>query len=143
MGNQTSTKKVNFEDVQCVVKDRSPTTLLINTLNNNNQDCLITRTVPISNETAIVNRLIGNSAARIVVYGRNSNDDTAYKKYDQLVGLGFANVYLYTGGMFEWLLLQDIYGKSEFPTTANELDLLRYRPRSSLSGSQLLMDGAA
>jgi hypothetical protein len=32
------------------------------------------------------------------------------------VSLGFKNVYIYLGGMFEWLLLQDVYGQKEFPT---------------------------
>ena len=36
------------------------------------------------------------------------------KKYRQLVDLGFSNVYIYTGGLFEWLLLQDIYGSTNF-----------------------------
>ena len=29
--------------------------------------------------------------------------------------------------MFEWLLLQDIYGYDNFPTTIKELDILKYR----------------
>jgi len=37
-------------------------------------------------------------------------------------------VYMYCGGMFEWLLLQDIYGANEFPTTARQMDILKYRP---------------
>jgi hypothetical protein len=35
--------------------------------------------------------------------------------------------------MFEWLLLQDIYGKELFPTTKKELDLLRYKSNQLLS----------
>jgi hypothetical protein len=31
--------------------------------------------------------------------------------------------------MFEWALLQDIYGVTEFPTTGGIVDLLVYRPR--------------
>ena len=38
------------------------------------------------------------------------------KKQKQLVSLGFKNVYIYLGGMFEWLLLQDVYGQKEFPS---------------------------
>ena len=30
--------------------------------------------------------------------------------------------------MFEWLMLQDIYGDNEFPTTKKELDFLKYKP---------------
>jgi hypothetical protein len=32
--------------------------------------------------------------------------------------------------MFEWLLLQDIYGAASFPTTSKELDILKYKPPS-------------
>ena len=47
--------------------------------------------------------------------------------------LGFVNINIYTGGMFEWLLLQDIYGNDEFKTTKRELDILKYRPDSKLN----------
>jgi len=30
--------------------------------------------------------------------------------------------------LFEWLLLQDIYGYDEFPTTIKVLDILKYKP---------------
>ena len=33
----------------------------------------------------------------------------------------------YTGGLFEWLLLQDIYGSDMFKTTTEEVDHLKYR----------------
>ena len=56
-----------------------------------------------------------------------NNDEKMYKKYEQLVALGFTNVYVYVGGMFEWLLLQDIYGSELFPTTSEELDILKYK----------------
>ena len=58
----------------------------------------------------------------------NSNDEKIYTKYNQLTSLGFYNVFIYTGGLFEWLLLQDIYGVKDFPTTKKELDLLKYKP---------------
>ena len=44
----------------------------------------------------------------------------------------FKNVYIYKGGLFEWLLLQDIYGKDLFPTTTEILDILRYKPENIL-----------
>jgi hypothetical protein len=71
---------------------------------------------------------IETSRKKIIVYGKNTNDDSAEKKYKQLIRLGFADLYLYSGGMFEWMLLQDIYGKEEFPTTAKVLDILKYKP---------------
>jgi hypothetical protein len=36
---------------------------------------------------------------------------------------------MYLGGMFEWMLLQDIYGKEDFPTTEEELDILKFKPK--------------
>ena len=43
------------------------------------------------------------------------------------------NTKLYIGGLFEWLLLQDIYGDDEFKTTKKELDILKFKPQSNLS----------
>ena len=70
---------------------------------------------------------------RIIVYGRNSNDEKIYDKYQQLAKLGFSNVYIYPGGLFEWLMLQDIYGFLEFPTTTKQIDFLKYKPRQVLN----------
>ena len=65
---------------------------------------------------------------KIIIYGKNSNDETIYKKHKQLQELGFVNIYVYPGGLFEWLLLQDIYGQEDFPTTSQELDILKFKP---------------
>lgn len=128
MGNTQSINKINFEDVQFIIKN-SNSCLLINTLDEKNQDCLIINTVNIGQEEQIINKLLSNgkSDLKIIVYGKNSNDDKIYTKYNQLLSLGFYNVYIYTGGMFEWLLLQDIYGNTNFPTTKKELDILRFK----------------
>jgi len=32
--------------------------------------------------------------------------------------------------LFEWLLLQDIYGQDDFSTTKNELDHLKFKGKS-------------
>jgi hypothetical protein len=42
-------------------------------------------------------------------------------------------VFVYTGGLFEWLMLQDIYGETDFPTTKKELDILRFKPNKILN----------
>ena len=63
----------------------------------------------------------------IIVYGTNACDETVQKKCQQLLGLGFQNIYVYPGGMFEWLLLQDIYGEDLFPTIGVCKDLLEYK----------------
>jgi hypothetical protein len=74
--------------------------------------------------------LKNNKDKNIIIYGKNVNDMTVYDKYEQLLKLGFINVYIYPGGMFEWLCLQDIYSSELFPTTKKELDILKYKPMS-------------
>ena len=137
MGNQVSIKKIGFEDVQHVIKHKKKHYLLINTLNINEQYCLILNTIPAQNEESIIDKY-KNKNIYIIIYGRNANDETIFKKYEQLLTLGFIYVYVYTGGLFEWLLLQDIYGKEEFPTTSEELDILKYRPPIELVEKPLL-----
>ena len=135
MGNTPSIRKVNFEDVQ-TLQNKSIKGLLINTLSTDFQSCLICGTISITQEEKIINELISkNPDTYVVVYGKNSNDETIYKKYKQLCDLGFSNVHLYIGGMFEWLLLQDIYGSDDFKTTQEELDILKYKPQNALSNS--------
>jgi len=73
-----------------------------------------------------------NPNVMIIVYGKNSTDITILHKYEQLVKLGFTNVHIYTGGIFEWMLLHEIYGKDLFKITQYEIDILRYRPKSVL-----------
>ena len=57
----------------------------------------------------------------------NSCDNTLNTKCEQLNQLGFINIYVYPGGLFEWLLLQDIYGEELFQTTSKEIDHLKYK----------------
>jgi len=124
---------IGFEDVVFSIKSQS--VILINTLSTMEQACLIYRTLPYDKEDSIMNKMIENNKTndRILLYGKNSTDESVDKKYKQLVSLGFTQVYIYTSGLFEWLLLQDIYGTTEFPTTAKCSDLLLYRvpPRFS------------
>ena len=134
MGNSQSIQKINYEDVQYVIKN-SEIHILINTLNDSDQDCLIINTVNVQKETDLINKFIqtGNKQIKIIIYGRNCNDEKIYVKYKQLFSLGFYNVYIYTGGLFEWLMLQDIYGDKEFPTTKKEIDFLKYKQNKVLN----------
>jgi len=129
MGNINSInsiKKYNFEDMQSIIKNKK--TIIINTLSENNQSCLIIGTINIQDEVRILNDCLNNKQEKdIILYGKNSNDEKIFIKYKQLIDLGFKNVYIYTGGMFEWLLLQEIYGEENFPTTTKELDILKYK----------------
>lgn len=137
MGNVQSMRKINFEDMQTATKNPE-VYLIINTLSATEQQCLIKSTVSLEQEEAIINKYIKeNKGIKIIVYGKNSHDELVHKKYQQLASLGFQNVYAYMGGIFEWLLLQDIYGYEIFPTSKKELDLLRYKPPPLLNISLL------
>ena len=132
MGNQNSIQRINFEDIQHIIKNKE-TYCMINTLHNNNQGCLIPNTITSDQEETILNKLLQNNLEQhIVIYGANLNDLSIYDKYDQLIKLGFKRLYIYPGGMFEWLCLQDIYSDDLFPTTKKELDILKYKPASVL-----------
>ena len=145
MGNTIiSTRNINFEDMQHVITEQNreyaKKTLIINTLDAHQQACLIAGTLNIEMEVDILNaQLKKNKDIQIVLYGMNSTDTTCVKKYDQLFKLGFYNIYVYSGGLFEWLLLQDIYGTDLFPTTAAKVDFLKYKGRRIMNTRMLEM----
>ena len=123
MGNQNC--KLNFEDMQKAITENY---IIINTMPKELQHCLIQNTMSALEEETKINQLINNCKnTNIIIYGKNANDEKVLKKYNQLVSFGFKKIYIYLGGMFEWLLLQDIYGTEEFPTTTIEKDILKYK----------------
>ncbi len=127
MGNNLSINKINFEDMKYMQNNSN--SIIINTMEPYKQNCLIEGTLPISKEETTLNNLLskGKFEENIIIYGENSTDNTLIKKYNQLNKLGFINVYIYMGGLFEWLLLQDIYGKDYFKTTTLVNDFLKYK----------------
>jgi hypothetical protein len=126
-------KKINYEDMQTVIKNPE-IYLIINTMSPSDQKCLIVNTTFAEEEETLINKYLKeNKNIRIIIYGKNCNDESVQKKYQQLLSLGFYNIFVYTGGMFEWLLMQDIYGKDLFPTTKKEVDLLKYKPSQLLN----------
>ena len=153
MGSSNSKTKINYEDVQNASKHpfknynennhnkngnsngNDKKYAIINTLDKNYQTCLIQNTIPIHEEEDVINSILKDKYSNlvtIIIYGLNSNDESVYSKYEQLVKLGIKNVFIYTGGMSEWLLLQDVYGRELFPTSSRELDILKYKPRKIL-----------
>ena len=136
---QNTSRKLNFEDMQWAISTQP--TLVISTLGAEKQGCLIAGTVPLSEETQTVNKYLRrDTSVRIVIYGECASDDTIVAKYSQLTGLGFTNVYVYPGGMFEWLLLQDVYGEEMFKTAGSEVDILKYTGRRQLG--VLMIEGS-
>jgi hypothetical protein len=138
MGNSVcQIRNINFEDMQTTILNKQ--SIIINTLDPKNQECLIKGTVTIEDEIRILNaQLTKDKNSRIIVYGTNACDYSIIKKYEQLIGLGFSNVFVYPGGLFEWLLLQDVYGFELFPTTKKENDLLKYKGSQQFNVKMLL-----
>lgn len=126
----TSQIKVGFDDVKHAIQNPN-NCIIINTLPANNQECLIKHTISIDIEEKMINDLLQTYSLknkRFVIYGKNATDNTVDRKYKQLITLGFTDIYIYSGGLFEWMLLQDIYGMDEFPTTKTVIDILRFKP---------------
>jgi hypothetical protein len=120
---------INFDVMQRILRNSSEY-LILNVLPIDDQDCLIRGTINANNEEQILNQMIESIATpnkKIVIYGKNCNDEKVTAKLNQLQKLGLTDVFVYRGGLFEWMLLQDIYGEKEFPTTKREIDLLRFK----------------
>lgn len=124
--------KIGFEDMKIAIK-YPESYILINTLSLDLQKNLVKNTIPAEKEESVINKMIEDyeiTRKKIIIYGKNTIDNTIETKAKQIIGLGFTDVFLYYGGLFEWLLLQEIYGFSEFPTTnhSKTIDLLMYKP---------------
>jgi hypothetical protein len=125
MGNSTSSLPVldraTFDDL------KDPRFLIINVLSETEQDVLIQGTVPCSEEVAEVEKAIAEKKV-IIIYGRNNHDDRVCLKYSQLKKLG-GKAKVYIGGLFEWILLQELYGNERFPLTSYNFDPYQYSPK--------------
>jgi Rhodanese-like domain len=128
-------QKADFEDIKYAIQ-KPTSAILINTLPSHEQDTLIQFTIHSSEEEKTINDLLNSytydpNEISIIVYGKNANDPTIEKKYYQLKKLGFLRVYVYYGGMFEWALLNELYGADEFPTTQKIRDILKFKSSHS------------
>ena len=119
----------NYEQIQNKLNsDKNYDIILINTMTLIKQDCLIKGTIKALNEEEIINKLLKtNKNKEIIIYGIHHTDLTVIKKYNQLKKLGFKNVHIYFGGMFEWLLLQDVFGVINFQTDGNITNIVDYK----------------
>lgn len=119
----STVNRIHFEDMQrasVLATASSSNSIILNTLPENEQQCVIRGTISANEESSLLNHILEQNRMQsvfIVVYGKNCNDDSIFNKYVQLRKLGFTSISLYVGGLFEWLLLQDIYGAENFPTT--------------------------
>lgn len=136
---------IGFDVVQRLVeRPRNEQTaalvIIISTMPEDKQACLITGTVSSILEEGSLNEIVERKQQRnwsVVVYGENHMDQAVNAKCKQLRDLGFGAIYCYKGGMFEWLLLQETHGLEHFPTTSRVGDILRFKPRNRYTSSGL------
>ena len=120
MGQTSSNPKCSFQELQ----KKKGEFVLINTLPLNKQHYLIKGTLSAHEESQRMNEyLYKNKKVDIIIYGVDAQDPSISKKFIQLKSLGFENVSVYMGGIFEWALLQEVYG-SNFPTEGTLSDPL-------------------
>jgi hypothetical protein len=129
MGNSESNiKKVNFDDI---ITSKN-THIIINVMEKHEQEILIKGTLSINEEIETINSLLalGKMDTTIIIYGKNTDDiSKVISRYRQLQNMGFTNPRAYIGGLFEWLLLQEMYGCDEFKTnTTCKNSILDYKP---------------
>jgi hypothetical protein len=132
MGTQISKmKKINYTDMQSALEKKYT---IINVIDKSKQTILIKNTIMSDIEEEQINKILDEKRLQsyIIIYGMNCNDEGVIEKYKQLVSLGFINVYVYMGGLFEWLCLQELYGVENFPTTKITSDILSYAPPKQL-----------
>jgi hypothetical protein len=124
--------RVGFDDVLGAIA-APKTHIIISTLPEDKQDVLFPNTLSYRTEEDAVNDLVaaGNTTIPILIYGRDATDASPDKKYAQLRSLGFTDVHIYAGGMFEYLLLRDVYGAAKFPLEGagvRKADPISYQP---------------
>tara|TARA_B100001142_G_C14281093_1_gene634946 strand:+ start:562 stop:948 length:387 start_codon:yes stop_codon:yes gene_type:complete len=128
MGNTQSIPTFHFESIQKSIQKNDSNLLLINTLSKTEQQCLILNTLSIAEEEKEINqRIRERKKTKVVIYGKNCNDKSIFEKYLQLSKFPIFECFIYVGGLFEWITLQEIYGSGLFPTDGNERELLKYK----------------
>ena len=127
MGIMYSMPSYNYHQLQDRMKNQNDI-ILINTLPLTRQDCLIKGTLKALIEVEYMNKLLKtNKNKEIIVYGIHHTDLSVIQKYNQLKKLGFKNVYIYFGGMYEWRLLQDVFGSINFQTDGIIENIVDYK----------------
>ena len=110
-------KKISPAEMQRILKTPEKY-IIIHTLTSEYQDYVIPGTVQDTREESVINEMLTRidiPDKPIVIYGKNARDETPETKAKQLKSLGIHDLSIYSGGMFEWLLLNEVYGPTEFP----------------------------
>jgi len=124
MGQTSSYPLCSFQELQ----GKRGEFILLNTLPLNKQKYLIKGTIPGQDESKLVNEyLYKNKNIPIILYGLDCRDTSVVQKFAQLKTLGFNQVSIYRGGLFEWALLQEVYGTNFLTdgTLSDPLDLFQ------------------
>ena len=125
MGVMYSMPSYNYHQLQERMKHDI---VLINTMDMKRQFCLIKGTLKVEIEVDFMNKLLKtNKNKEIIIYGIHHTDLSVIKKYNQLKKLGFKNVHIYFGGMYEWLLLQDVFSSINFQTDGIIENIVDYK----------------
>lgn len=121
---------------QRTLSDAGADIILISTLPEDTQGCLIPQTVACHDEERWINDVLERKKQglyTVIVYGANHLDATVDRKCAQMRTMGFRSVHAYLGGMFEWLLLHEVFGEENFPVAqpsrSGVPDILAFRPR--------------
>lgn len=121
----SSYQHYTFKELQNKLENKKGEFILLNTLPIQDQGYLIKGTIHATIENDFINGLAKKDKHKeIIIYGRDHHDMKVIEKYNKLKKIGFTNVYIYFGGLFEWSLLQEIYGFSNFQTDGNVSDPL-------------------
>jgi hypothetical protein len=121
----SSYQHYTFKELQNKLENKKSEFILLNTLPIQEQNYLIKGTINATLENDFINGLVKKDKNKeIIIYGRDHHDMKVIEKYNKLKKIGFTNVYIYFGGLFEWSLLQEIYGQSNFQTDGNVSDPL-------------------
>ncbi len=128
--SQSSINYANYCDIQNAVRSGKT---VVHIMDVSDETILIKGTLTAYQEVEKINLWISNGAFdnEIYIYGYSNADfNKLLQRHKQLLGLGFHKVYIYFGGMFEWLLLRDVYGATEFPLDGlikgAMVDILKY-----------------
>jgi len=101
--------------------------LLFNGLKKQYHSCIIPRTIPYSDMKKVIKNMKEENIAVVYCanYSCNASHKFAEKKLSHL-----ETVYIYRGGVFEWLLLQKKYGKKKYPTSGDcNIEYMKHREK--------------
>jgi rhodanese-related sulfurtransferase len=101
--------------------------LLFNALKKDYHSCVIPGTIPYT----VMKKVIKNMKEEdiVVVYCANYSCNLSHKFAEKKLG-HLETVYIYSGGVFEWLLLQKKYGKKKYPSSEDcDIDNMQHREK--------------